>query len=774
MSEHTFPIAGKYRFGWWMVLALVVLFVFGMVTGLTDSIWRLSPNWLIPLGLLGIASGWCLGGSRHKTGLVFILGVLSGLFLIILIYSGMYQDLYRAFQETIRIRIHLSHPSEYLPNAGLFFYNLYSSLSKLNAYWTQTTRWLIGVLFDQGTVNQLGVNLIWGSLLWTVLYVMGWFLRRKKHTLIASLPGLILVSTVTGYTQQETLGLIISLSAILGLIVLIEHLQRESRWENQKIDFSEELRFDIITITIPTVVLIMITAALIPQISLDNIRSFFDLQDRFVTDSPANLSQSLGLDRAALDTLAGSASPGMPRSHLIGSGPELAETKIMEVETGEFYLPPQVDPLTRLPKYYWYGRSYDIYTGSGWTTLEIRQEFIPADQLILVEENPYVNSVLHTIRKTTDAPPTLYFSGLLSAVDQNLTAAWHENTGEFFAAQLTSAEYQVNSYVYEITEEQLRQAQGSPPEIILESYLQLPEGLPDRVKELAARITAQAQTPYEQARAIETFLRQYEYTLDLPAPPQDRDLVDYFLFDLQTGYCDYFASAMVILARASGVPSRLVVGYAPGNYDYNRQAFIITEANAHAWPEIYLAPIGWVPFEPTASLTTHNWSPGTAFQPPEIPTLPVAEQTPEPAPGWPIILSIGILISLIALVVLLMSTLLKRGRQQAQTTVLIEDIYQKMRRDLTQLFFPLQTEHTHLEFCQAYTIFLQRIKIPRFIQKTKDQIIEQLTFITFLYEIGIYSPKWLTYTQVKQARHSLFNLKVRAWFLRVIIIFGNQ
>lgn len=773
MSEKTFPIAGKYRFGWWMVLALVVLFVYGMVTGLTDSIWRLSPNWLIPLGLLGIASGWCLGGSRHKTGLLFILGLLSGLFLIIIFYSDMYQDLIRAFQETFSIRIHLSHPSEYLPYAGPFFYYLYSAFSKLNAYWTQTTRWLIGVIFHQGSVNQLGINLIWGSLLWAVLYAMGWLLRRKKHALIASLPGLILVSTVTGYTQRETLGLIIVLSAILGLIVLIEHLLRENRWENQKIDYSEELRFDIITITIPTVILIMITAALVPRISLEKIRSFFDLQDRFVTDSPANLSQSLGLDRAALDTLAAPATPGMPRSHLIGSGPELAETKIMEVETGEFYLPPQVEPLARLPKYYWYGRSYDVYTGAGWTTLEIRQQLIPADQIILVDECPYLNPVLHTIRKTTNAPPTLYFSGLLSAVDQNITATWHENTGDFFAAQLIAPEYRVNSYVYDITEEQLRQAEGSPPDIILETYLQLPDELPERVKDLAARITAQTQTPYEQARAIETFLRQYEYTLDLPTPPQDRDLVDYFLFDLQTGYCDYFASAMVILARASGVPARLVVGYAPGSYDYSRQAFVITEANAHAWPEIYLAPIGWVPFEPTASLTTHNWSPGTAFQPPEIPSLPVAEQTPEPAPGWPIILSIGILISLIALVAFLMYTLLHRGRQQAQTTTQIEDIYKKMRRDLTQLFFPLQTEHTHLEFCQAYTTFLQRIKSPRFIQKTKDQIIEQLTIITHLYEKGIYSPEWLTFTQVKQARHSLFNLKVRAWLLRAVIIFGN-
>lgn len=774
MSENTFTIAGNYRFGWWMFLSLVALFVYGMVTGLTDSIWRLSPDWLIPLGLLGIASGWCLGGSRQKSGLLFIVGLLSGLFLIILIYSGMYQDLIRAFQETFRIRIHLSHPSEFLPDTGPIIYYLYSALSKLIDYWTQTTRWLISVIFQQASVNRIVINLIWGSLLWAVLYTMGWLLRRKKHALVASLPGLILVSTVTGYTQRDTLGLIIALSAILGLTVFIEHLQRETHWENKNIDYSEELRFDILTITIPTIMLIMITAALVPRISLEKIRSFFDFQDRFVTESPANLSQSLGLERAPLATLATPATAGMPRSHLIGSGPELAEMKIMEVETGEFYLPPQVEPLARLPKYYWYGRAYDIYTGSGWTTLEIRQELIPADQLILDVDSPYFEPVRHTIRKTDQASPTLYLSGMLSTVDQSITAAWLEHTGEFFAAQLNAPEYRVNSFVYDITEEQLSLAEDRPPEMILETYLQLPEGLPERIKDLAARITAQTHTPYEQARAIETFLRQYEYTLDLPAPPEDRDLVDYFLFDLQTGYCDYFASAMVILARASGLPARFVVGYAPGYYDYSRQAFVVTEANAHAWPEIYLAPIGWVPFEPTASLTTHNWSPGSAFQPPEIPALPVVDQTPTPAAGWSIILTISVLLLLITLVLLLMYMILLRSRKQVQTSILIEDIYQKMRRDLTQLFFPLQTEHTHLEFYQVYTTFLLHVKSPRFTQKTKLKIVEQLTFITTLYEKGVYSPDRLTFTQVMHARNSFFNLRVHAWLFRAAIIFVAQ
>ena len=106
----------------------------------------------------------------------------------------------------------------------------------------------------------------------------------------------------------------------------------------------------------------------------------------------------------------------------------------------------------------------------------------------------------------------------------------------------------------------------------------------------------------DRALALETYLRTtYPYTLDLPTPPYNRDLVDYFLFDLQRGYCDYYASAMVVLARASGLPARLVTGYAGGTWEAQAAQFTVTEANAHSWAEVYFPGYGWIPFEPTAS-----------------------------------------------------------------------------------------------------------------------------------------------------------------------------
>jgi hypothetical protein len=99
--------------------------------------------------------------------------------------------------------------------------------------------------------------------------------------------------------------------------------------------------------------------------------------------------------------------------------------------------------------------------------------------------------------------------------------------------------------------------------------------------------------------AIQDALRELPYSLDVPSPPPGREIVSWFLGDLRRGYCDYFATAMVVLARAEGIPARLAVGYATGDYDAEADTYVVTELNAHSWPELYFPGRGWVAFEPT-------------------------------------------------------------------------------------------------------------------------------------------------------------------------------
>jgi transglutaminase-like putative cysteine protease len=774
MKAETFPLFGKYRLGWMIVFILAFALIYGLVIGLTDSIRELDQTWLIFFGIIATTTGWVLGGARQNKVLLFIIGITMGFLGLVFIQSGVYQPLYRAYVQTLQLQIHVWLPQFFRSETGSLFYFLYTSLGNLRSYWMETFQWLRNIVSLQGGFNRLATQLVWGSLVWIVLFMLGWFLRRKKHALIASLPTLILLSIVTGVSRRNTTGLIITLSALLASMVLIEQFKRENRWETHSIDFSEELRFDILTLTVPTVALIMIIASLIPRISFENIRSMFDRDHRAEADRQVNFSEALGLERAHDDDFTRPSRPGMPRSHLIGSGPELSELLVMEIDTGETFVPPQADPLSQLPTYYWIGRAYDIYTGSGWTTDEIIQETIPANQAINSEANPeYYRAILHTIRKPSTGRPSLYFTGVLNAVDQNIIVGWHAVSGEFFAAQLNASEYQVRSFVYEFSEDLFQISTNDLPEIIAETYLQLPPEVPERVHELGLNLTGQRSTPYEKAKAIETYLRQFDYTLDLPNPPEDRDLVDYFLFDLQKGYCDYYASAMVVLARASGLPARLAVGYSTGSYDYTRQVFVVSEANAHAWPEIYLEPIGWVPFEPTASLSTFNWLGNEDLRPPDVPTLPVEEPLPESTQNWLGFLGLVIFLLLILVFAVLWMILFRRNKQIKTTSAQIQHIFDQMQKHLTNLFFPLETEHTPSEFYMAYTQHLQSLSKSAFTQKSANQIIQNMQLIIELYEMGVYSPRKLPAEKIRPAQKRLLNLQIHSWLLKTALLFRS-
>ena len=139
---------------------------------------------------------------------------------------------------------------------------------------------------------------------------------------------------------------------------------------------------------------------------------------------------------------------------------------------------------------------------------------------------------------------------------------------------------------------------------------------------LARDLTATAATPYDRAQAIEAYLRRsYPYTLEVGAPPAGRDVVDYFLFELKTGFCDYYATAMVVLARAAGLPARFVTGYASGTYDRFTAEYIVLQSDAHAWAEVYFPGIGWVDLNRPPASRKRSLSPQD--------NLPVTPENPD-------------------------------------------------------------------------------------------------------------------------------------------------
>lgn len=135
-----------------------------------------------------------------------------------------------------------------------------------------------------------------------------------------------------------------------------------------------------------------------------------------------------------------------------------------------------------------------------------------------------------------------------------------------------------------------------------QKYLQLPETLPDRVRNLALSITSPYDNQYDKVKAVEKYLSfEFPYTLSPKSTPKGRDFVDYFLFDIKEGYCTYYATSMAVLLRSAGIPARYVEGYALTSRPKNGTLYAVTNERAHAWVEAYFEGIGWIPFEPTSS-----------------------------------------------------------------------------------------------------------------------------------------------------------------------------
>lgn len=160
--------------------------------------------------------------------------------------------------------------------------------------------------------------------------------------------------------------------------------------------------------------------------------------------------------------------------------------------------------------------------------------------------------------------------------------------------------YKVTSAISLAGPEELRGASSVYPAWVSQRYVQLPKDLPQRVGDLASRVTAGVVTPYDKAAAVEQFLKTgFPYNLRVDPPPYNADGVDHFLFTLRQGYSEYFGSTMAVMLRTVGVPARLAVGYTTGDEVGDQDIFSVTDSHSHAWVEVYFPAFGWIPFEPT-------------------------------------------------------------------------------------------------------------------------------------------------------------------------------
>ncbi len=162
--------------------------------------------------------------------------------------------------------------------------------------------------------------------------------------------------------------------------------------------------------------------------------------------------------------------------------------------------------------------------------------------------------------------------------------------------------YTVTNSIVSATPDELSEAGDIYPNRIKDYYIQLPSNLPSGVKRLSETVTEEHENNYDKVIAIKQHLSKMEYSREVEAPPEEVDGVYYFLFVEKSGNCVHFSSAMAVMLRSVGIPSRISVGYAPGEWDKKTGHSILRAEQRHAWPEVYFPGYGWVGFEATPPL----------------------------------------------------------------------------------------------------------------------------------------------------------------------------
>jgi len=583
--------------------------------------------------------------------------------------------------------------------------------------------------------------------------------------------------------------LITFLFCTLWLLAICHLWTDRDRWEQRHTDYPDDLGLELTFALAPFLVVLLALAAIFPVIRPQELgNAFWKMAEKpwsAVEQASARLFGPIAESRYHGGVGSGVGGE-MPRAHLLGAGPELGERIVLYVNTND-PPPPPPEPEERResqlthPWRYWRSKTFDTYTGLGWINGPTENhEFSPYRPLGLAPAGLAPGfELLQQFELAEPHGPLLYTANAPLSVDQPVVAEWRA-AGDL--VQLSSEiDHEVDRYTVlsrlpqpTVAELRTRSPITAPlPAEIAERYLALPETVAQRVLDLAQEVAGAGETRYDRAKAIETFLRVYPYSLDLPQPPKDRDVVDYFLFDLQEGYCDYYASAMVVMARAVGVPARLAEGYVQGTYDYDKKRWVVTEQQAHAWVEVYFDGLGWVDFEPTASRPTQKWAGGEDPAAIAVPPLPPRHAAWWQQVPWALVGLGGVLLALAAAVVWIW---LPKPRRELAAADLVRDRQARLLRWGARLGHPMRDGQTPHEYSAALSDALRRrgqeSRWPP-VRRAAGEAPPQVERLTESFVRAQYSPQPTPEREGWQIRDLWSRLRRHLWWLWVALPFGK-
>jgi transglutaminase-like putative cysteine protease len=284
-------------------------------------------------------------------------------------------------------------------------------------------------------------------------------------------------------------------------------------------------------------------------------------------------------------------------------------------------------PLTpaALQQLYWRGRGLTTFDGQRWYDTDAPSLFATRGGRLVVAR-PQIGGRARVVRyRVTLEPmnsPVLFFPSRLLWADTHFPVlAWERRTATLsgLGRNFAGASYAGASDLSRPSAAALRAAPSPSARLLryaLADDLELPDGLDPRIPALARHIVEHAPTDnWDRMQALMAYLQShYQYTLD--DLPQGPDPLSSFLFDQQSGDCEYFASALAVLARTLAIPTRLVNGFTMGTYNPLTGEYVVRGSDAHTWVEAYFPvrlhtgrdferePRGeWVRFDPTPAAT---------------------------------------------------------------------------------------------------------------------------------------------------------------------------
>jgi transglutaminase-like putative cysteine protease len=608
-----------------------------VVYGIAPLIFRSDPGLFLLAALAGLSIGWAVARIPLPGAAAGLVSSALGIDFLFFTIGRLDIPLRGWLGASTRFLLHALPQNSGAPyNAGPFWENAHRLLAGPLSLTARFQTWAVSIARGEDFFDPVASVFFWSLLLILAGAFAGWILSTQRKPLIAVLPAVLLLGIVFSSAKGDWHYTIWLIGLVFLTVVVVEHGQKEQEWDRREMGFSTGMRWDVMFSAVPLLGLLLAAAYLIPSLSVDDIQRWIREQSQPQSAVGNSVGQSFGLNPVSSGNADPSAIEIFPRSHYLGSGPDLTSEVALVIVTGEtpIYRPGEREPVA--PHHYWKSLTYDIYSSSGWLTSPTSERELASGERLFDDLPPGV--LLHQI-VTVSRPGygPVYYTGELAAV-YRLFRVVSRSDFDILGAMVPGADYELDSVYYEADETALRAAGSDYPDWIRRRYLQLPKVLPERVHALARDLTATPPTPYDRAVAIQEYLRrEMRYSLDVGAPPYDRDVVDYFLFDSRKGFCDYYATAMVVLARSAGIPARLAIGYATGTFDPLQGKYTVLQSDSHAWPELYFPGIGWVEFEPTSSM-------------PEIPrpagvqTVAVQPVLPQPAgpetsAGWRTLLS---------------------------------------------------------------------------------------------------------------------------------------